>query len=257
MRKGICAFALLLCCGWAGAMDLDGMDTISDPDMLQEVQQAQEKNLEAALARGGKNAMAASENIRALIYNARGLVEETLAALKVVLEKTSNPANDSLEDYAEQLDLSGEMLAVKGAEFELRSREAGLRLSVIEAEALLRRRASYRARDRKSDLKVSAKFLKKAKKRASEKVKLDEAQEDLLAAVRVCVTELRNAHVLVKRSVKNLRRRRKGGEGLEHRLQAYEESLDKDLTDLALETRLLENGLLMVRHDEEAWDVSE
>ncbi|MFH1725915.1 MAG: hypothetical protein ABII00_15000 [Elusimicrobiota bacterium] len=243
----------------ARAVDLGVQDQISDPDMLSEVQKVQEDNLDNALSRGRKDAEQSAGHLATLMAAAEAGIREALVELRAAVPETAEPEPGSLEEAADDLLLSAQMLEAKARDFRQRASTASLRLPTADPEALMGLRAGYRDRDRERDLRRARLYLKKARKKTGS-VQLDEEQIAVASASQSFLGEFTNAHLVLKEMGKKLWVKRKERDGFgeaARRIEARTKRMEDDIAALSTESRLLEISFALMRHDEEAFDLVE
>jgi hypothetical protein len=251
--------AILLIACIAAAMDLGGKDQISDPDLVAEMKKAGEANLENAMSRGRKEALEGVEHMRVLMLGSRGVVQGALTDIRGVIERKSAARAGTLEDSAEQLRLSDQLLGEKTRNVLGRARIADLPPATRTVEDLQSARARYSHDDRAGDLKAIYKYVKQGRKKYKQPkgVLLTEAQDALLSAASAFGQELQTAEKRLKGLRYQLKKkhRKLGASAYVERLDARLRQLKNDGKAFHTERLLLEHNIRLMVLDEIAFDI--
>lgn len=236
--------------------ELETRSEISDPDMLKAMRDAIDSNLSNAMSKSTDDMSASGHHIAALMLASEAGVRAAVVDLRALFGSTRSPRQGSVEEASDDLHLASQMLAQKAKSFRRRAKAMSLKLPKADAKSLITKRAGYPSKDRARDLRKARMMLKKAVKKTGA-VELSEIQADLTASASSFLGELRNAVKLLTHIQKKIRKQRKTRPELSvaiKRIDAYVKRSSRDADDLATESQLLETSLLMIQHDEEAFD---
>ena len=239
----------------AGA-EIDVETKISDPDMLKAMSDAKESNLSNAMSKSIDDTAVSANHLAALMLASEAGVRASVVDLSALFGKTNSPKPGSIEEAADDLHLASQMLSQKAKTFRKRAKAASLKLPKADPKTLIMQRGSYPSRDRNRDLRKARAMLKKAVKKTGA-VELEKTHANLSDSAQSFLGELRSAKEILIRIRKGIRKLRKSRPELSvanKRVDAYVERTVRDTKDLAIETQLLETSLLMMRHDEAAFD---
>ncbi len=250
-------FAVLLF--WAGqavAQNLGGRDRFSDPSMIEEIENAKESNLDNALETSRPQARKSSDFLLALMSAARAHVDRILGNIAAVSKNDTRVAEAAGEDDLLALQNLSQSLGERTAAYRDRIAAARIAVPKLKRDELLSLRRGYTAPDRASDLRQAEKFLRRSSKRFKKrrKIELEKPQAELLSAAADFKSELTVGHKTCSTLFKRLRRTGKKTR-LVRELQLPLSDLKTDLADFGVEMRRLEVSMLLMRHEDEAFDM--
>ncbi len=254
MRPAIAVLLSSLLASGAYAAKSNTPDQITDPDLLKEMRDARESNLSNAMARSRDDASESARHLASLMMAGEAGVRAAVQDLKGMVTSAVKPG--SLEEDADDLHLCAQMLAQKQRAFRNAARGLSLTLPKADPQALIPLRASYPSRDRSRDLQKSSRMLEKAREKTG-KIELEKSQRRLAEAARSFYGEMKNAAEILSRvfgRVSNMRRSRPEFAVAEKRIEVYAARAKKDSEDLEIESKMMENALMMTQHDEKAFD---
>lgn len=215
-------------------------------EIVEEVRSAENSNLERAMSNGMKDAKAAAANVLALADLGRASVKGAAADLGAVVRKSGDA-----RDWLENLSLSADLLESKAAAFREKADAADLETADLEEEALTRRKAAYRAPDRRADHKLAEKYFKEAlKKRKGKHPPLGEPAMAVLSAANDIVSEMQSARDHLQKLLNTLDP--KGPAALKASKRLAKLSGEAQLVEM--EGRLMELGLKMAAYDEDSFE---
>ncbi len=238
------------------AEELDQRTEITDPDMIKAMRDAKDSNLSNAMARSIDDTTESANHLAALMLASEAGLRAAVVDLQRLFGGSKSPQAGSVEELTDDLHLASQMIAQKAKSFRKRAKTASLKLPKADPKVLIPKRAGYPGKDRRKDLRKAQSMLKKAVAKTGP-VKLEKTHEALSRSAQSFQGELRSASDILVRIQKRIRKQQNSRPELSvatKRIDAYVKRTTQDTADLTIESKLLETSLLMIRHDEAAFD---
>ncbi|HBL18079.1 MAG: hypothetical protein A2X36_15340 [Elusimicrobia bacterium GWA2_69_24] len=243
----------------ASAMDLEGQDEFSDPDVVAEVKKAEQSNLENAMAKGMEGAAVDAENIIILMLSARADLRAAARDLRGLPDLEEGPLSGgtvSAATVAQSFLETAVALDARMTEFRKRAATLKLEPKKLDLDKALTQRQGYRARDREGDLAKNRKFLSEAAKDI-QGIRLEDERLAAVQSAEVYLTDLRSVEGRLRGLLAKLQagsKEKPDFAAAAKRLEPRIAAVTKDASDLKLERDLLETSLLLAQHDDAAFD---